>query len=135
GETFFPEDVETDTMTFAMEAANNEVTELELQAPAAPKLSGDHIVLATCLGDEALAYSYAFAQSVKLATFEKIVDAAIEKAKPIPESLAQYGTFDMDEKLVKMQMGGIFVTKCSLTLQTDMLGTPEILWEHDQFDA
>ena len=32
-------------------------------------------------------------------------------------------------------MGAIFVTKCSLTLQTDMLGTPEILWEHDQFDA
>ena len=33
------------------------------------------------------------------------------------------------------QMGAIFVTKCSLTLQTDMLGTPEILWEHDRFDA
>ena len=32
-------------------------------------------------------------------------------------------------------MGAIFVTKCSLTLQTDMLGTPEILWEHDRFDA
>eukprot|EP00435_Cladocopium_sp_Y103_P040091 s1339_g10.t2 len=78
---------------------------------------------------------YAFAQSVKLAVFETIVDASIEKAKPIPEALAQYGTFDMDEKLVKMQMGAIFVTKCSLTLQTDMLGTPEILWEHDQFDA
>ena len=36
---------------------------------------------------------------------------------------------------VLRQMGAIFVTKCSLTLQTDMLGTPEILWEHDQFDA
>ena len=35
----------------------------------------------------------------------------------------------------RRQMGAIFVTKCSLTLQTDMLGTPEILWEHDRFDA
>ena len=26
------------------------------------------------------------------------------EAKPIPESLAQYGTFDMDEKLVKMPL-------------------------------
>ncbi|CAE7815253.1 sif2, partial [Symbiodinium sp. CCMP2456] len=78
---------------------------------------------------------YAFAQSVKLAVFEKIVDSAIDKAKPIPEALAQYGTFDLDEKLVKMQMGAIFVTKCSMTLQSDMLGTPEILWEHDRFDA
>ncbi|CAE7566122.1 sif2 [Symbiodinium pilosum] len=78
---------------------------------------------------------YAFAQSVKLAVFEKIVDAALVEAKPIPEALAQHGTFDLDEKLVKMQMGAIFVTKCSMTLQSDMLGTPEILWEHDRFDA
>ncbi|OLP86284.1 Sad1-interacting factor 2 [Symbiodinium microadriaticum] len=114
----------------------------DISEPA--KLSGDHIVLATRWADEALAYSlglvfsaicYAFAQSVKLAVFEKIVDSAIEKAKPIPEALAQHGTFDLDEKLVKMQMGAIFVTKCSMTLQSDMLGTPEILWEHDRFDV
>ncbi|CAK9002064.1 unnamed protein product [Durusdinium trenchii] len=121
-------------MTFSMEDSQNELEDGTPVAPA-PKLSGDHIVLMTSSGDEALAYSYAFAQSVKLAVFETIVDASIEKAKPIPEALAQYGTFDMDEKLVKMQMGEIFVTKCSLTLQTDMLGTPEILWEHDRFDA
>ena len=28
------------------------------------------------------------------------------EAKPIPEALAQYGTFDMDEKLVKQWLGG-----------------------------
>lgn len=141
GETLPLEDIETDSMTFSMEDVCEEhLTDASGSASArrpapAPQLSGDHIVLATCSGDEALAYSYAFAQSVKLAVFETIVDASIEKAKPIPEALAQYGTFNMDEKLVKMQMGAIFVTKCSLTLQTDMLGTPEILWEHDRFDA
>lgn len=144
GETLPPEDIETDSMTFSMEDVCEEhlTSDADLAGTSAPRrpapapqLSGDHIVLATCSGDEALAYSYAFAQSVKLAVFETIVDASIEKAKPIPEALAQYGTFDMDEKLVKMQMGAIFVTKCSLTLQTDMLGTPEILWEHDRFDA
>merc|ERR1719220_2500527 len=31
-------------------------------------------------------------------------------------------------------MGEIFVTKCSLTLQSDILGTPEIIWENDRFD-
>jgi len=136
GETLAPEDIEMDSMTFSMEDVSSEdVITDGTSRPPAPQLSGDHIVLATCSADEALAYSYAFAQSVKLAVFETVVDASIEKAKPIPEALAQYGTFDMDEKLVKMQMGAIFVTKCSLTLQTDMLGTPEILWEHDQFDA
>ena len=27
-------------------------------------------------------------------------------------------------------MGAIFVTKCSMTLQSDMLGTPANLWEN-----
>eukprot|EP00438_Fugacium_kawagutii_P010426 Skav220426 [mRNA] locus=scaffold639:762328:762823:+ [translate_table: standard] len=71
---------------------------------------------------------YAFAQSVKLAVFETIVDASIEKAqqlvrgdqrsaKPIPEALAQYGTFDMDEKLVKMFPGAANYDERRLTQQ------------------
>eukprot|EP00439_Symbiodinium_sp_Y106_P034178 s3977_g4.t1 len=84
------------------------------------------------LAEEAASFALAL---VKLAVFEKIVDSALLKATPIPEALAKHGTFDLDEKLVKMQMGAIFVTKCSLTLQSDMLGTPDILWEHDRFDA
>ena len=36
---------------------------------------------------------------------EKGVSGIILQAKPIPEALAQYGTFDMDEKLVKMYPG------------------------------
>ena len=31
------------------------------------------------------------------------------QAKPIPEALAQYGTFDMDDKLVKMWLASLGV--------------------------
>jgi len=92
------------------------------------------IRLTTATVDEALAYSYALAQSVKLSVFEKLVDNAIETAKPIPEALAQHGVVTMDDTIVNRQMGEIFVTKCSMTLQSDILDTPEIIWEDDRFD-
>merc|ERR1712129_140179 len=92
------------------------------------------IRLTTGTVDEALAYSYALAQSVKLSVFEKLVDNAIETAKHIPEALAQHGVVNMDDTIVTRQMGEIFVTKCSMTLQSDILDTPEIIWENDRFD-
>ena len=36
------------------------------------------------------------------------------EAKPIPEALAQYGTFDMDEKLVKMLFAKIIQDHAAL---------------------
>eukprot|EP00930_Biecheleria_cincta_P091554 TRINITY_DN81146_c0_g1_i1.p1 TRINITY_DN81146_c0_g1~~TRINITY_DN81146_c0_g1_i1.p1 ORF type:complete len:466 (-),score=72.16 TRINITY_DN81146_c0_g1_i1:56-1453(-) len=96
-------------------------------------LHNDHVQLETSSVDEALAYSYAFAQSVKLKVFEHIVDDAIEQASPIPEALAHHGQVEMDDQAINKQMGDIFVTKCSMMLQSDILDTPDILWENDEF--
>ena len=105
---------------------------------------------------------YAFAQSVKLAVFEKIVDAAIEKVptwlsveafqrgddrsqvrpSPSPKLWRSMAPSTWTRSWLKCgaptalpfitrlsgagrQMGAIFVTKCSMTLQSDMLGTPD----------
>jgi len=151
GDSLPPEDVEADWLTFSsvpLEEASSEhlfqtgplaldepaqADLAQLPTPARP-LQNDHICLMTWSVDEALAYSYALAQSVKLAVFENLVDAAIDRSRPIPEALAQKGMVDMDEKLVKQQMGEIFVTKCSMTLQSDILDTPEIIWQNDRYD-
>lgn len=42
------------------------------------------------------------------------MNGIILQAKPIPEALAQYGTFDMDEKLVKMYPGLINIQLISI---------------------
>jgi len=107
------------------DAANSRSTKL---------IHNGEIRLTTGTVDEALAYSYALAQSTKLSVFERVVDNAIDTAKPIPEALAQQGVVIMDDTIVKRQMGEIFVSKCSMTLQSDILDTPEIIWENDRFD-
>jgi len=112
------------------------IADLNSDARSSPSnlIYNGEIRLTTGTADEALAYSYALAQSTKLSVFEKLVDNAIETAKPIPEALAQHGVVIMDDAIVKRQMGEIFVTKCSMTLQSDILDTPEIIWENDRFD-
>ena len=80
GDALPPEEIESDSMTFSMDGRPDLPEDAATAAAAAPvALVGDHIGLATCSRDEALACSYAFAQSVKLAAFETIVDASIEK--------------------------------------------------------
>ena len=39
------------------------------------------------------------------------------------EALAAYGEMEIEEQAVKQQLGEIFVTKCSMTLQSDILDT------------
>eukprot|EP00929_Paragymnodinium_shiwhaense_P120413 TRINITY_DN92353_c0_g1_i1.p1 TRINITY_DN92353_c0_g1~~TRINITY_DN92353_c0_g1_i1.p1 ORF type:complete len:1242 (-),score=238.72 TRINITY_DN92353_c0_g1_i1:18-3743(-) len=135
-------DVQQDYMSFEVPPPSSSETEEQKEEESdddeesiAPSIKEDRIVLNSRSLDEALGYSYALAQSVKLAVFEDTVDSAIERARNIPEALAQYGEVTMDDSLVKKQVGEIFVTKCSMTLQSDILDTPEIIWENDRYDG
>mmetsp|Transcript_17930 Transcript_17930/g.26852 ORF Transcript_17930/g.26852 Transcript_17930/m.26852 type:complete len:603 (+) Transcript_17930:211-2019(+) len=100
-----------------------------------PPIRKDTFPLVTSNTFEKLAYSYAFAQSTKLSVFETIIDTTIEKTKRIPESLAKYGTTWMSRRNIAKQLGQLFVLRCNVNLQTDILDTPEILWDFDEWES
>ncbi|KAL8428796.1 hypothetical protein ACSSS7_006981 [Eimeria intestinalis] len=96
-------------------------------------IKGDNIHLVTTDIFECLAYSYAFAQSVKLAVFETLVDADIERTKMIPESLARTGNIQSTREDIGRRIGELFVNRFYINLHTDILDTPDIFWDNDDF--
>eukprot|EP00920_Eleutheroschizon_duboscqi_P031156 GHVT01075329.1.p1 GENE.GHVT01075329.1~~GHVT01075329.1.p1 ORF type:complete len:278 (+),score=4.42 GHVT01075329.1:1309-2142(+) len=93
----------------------------------------DHIHLVSEDIFERLAYSYAFAQSVKLAVFETVVDKTIEKTRKIPEALARTGNVNSKREDISRQIGELFVNRFYINLHTDILDTPDIFWDNDDF--
>ncbi|OEH75267.1 putative family cog1723 domain-containing protein [Cyclospora cayetanensis] len=90
-------------------------------------IKADSIHLVTTNVFECLAYSYAFAQSVKLALFETLVDADIERTKMIPESLARTGNIQSTREDIGRRIGELFVNRFYINLHTDILDTPVCL--------
>ncbi|SOV22276.1 conserved protein, unknown function [Plasmodium sp. DRC-Itaito] len=91
------------------------------------KIKNDVIYIYTKDIFEKLSYSYAFAQSVKLSYFENVVDDTIEKTKSIP------GKIQLKKNDISKKIGELFVNRFYINMNTDMLDTPEIFWDHDDF--
>eukprot|EP00921_Rhytidocystis_pertsovi_P015168 GHVQ01024228.1.p1 GENE.GHVQ01024228.1~~GHVQ01024228.1.p1 ORF type:complete len:182 (+),score=10.13 GHVQ01024228.1:757-1302(+) len=98
-----------------------------------PAIKRDHIHLATSHMFERLAYSYAFSQSVKLAVFETVVEDTIDNTKKIPEGLAKTGKVQSTRHDISRQIGELFVNRFYINLHTDILDTPDIFWDNDDF--
>eukprot|EP00917_Polyrhabdina_sp_WS-2016_P014129 GHVP01030970.1.p1 GENE.GHVP01030970.1~~GHVP01030970.1.p1 ORF type:complete len:325 (-),score=42.83 GHVP01030970.1:33-1007(-) len=82
---------------------------------------------------EKLAYSYAFAQSVKLSFFEESVDKIIVNTRPLPDSLAKKGTISASRHDISKKIGELFISRFYINLHTDILDTPDFFWEFDQY--
>lgn len=96
----------------------------------------DLVVLSSHNAFERMAHSYAFAQSVRLTVYESSVDATIAKTKSIPEEMVKTGRLpkNMNAVATSKQMGELFVLRCHVNLHTDILDTPEIFWEFDEYE-
>jgi len=83
-----------------------------------------------------MAHSYAFAQSVRLTVYESSVDATIAKTKSIPEEMVKTGRLpkNMNATATSKQMGELFVQRCHVNLHSDILDTPEIFWDFDEYE-
>uniref|UniRef100_A0A0G4HSE0 DUF155 domain-containing protein n=1 Tax=Chromera velia CCMP2878 TaxID=1169474 RepID=A0A0G4HSE0_9ALVE len=121
---------EEDDMTF-QEPPQSERTEKEEGEKASIKK--DVIYLTSTKDDEKLAFSYAFAQSTKMTVFEGIVDVTIEKARSIPESMAALGKVQLSRTEISKQIGELFQHRFYVNLHSDILDTPEIFWDNDEF--
>ena len=65
--------------------------------------------------------------------YEKDVDQTIVDTKKIPTDLANKGSINMNKKEIFKNIGSIFVKKSSVNLHSDMLDTPEVFWESNEF--
>ena len=100
-----------------------------------PRIKADNIQLETSHVFEKLAYSYAIGQSVKLDAFEEEVAATINDTQDIPVHLASAGSVGMSNKAVTIKMGELFVQRCNVNLHSDILGTPDVFWDFDEFEG
>jgi len=94
----------------------------------------DQIILSTSSPLERLAHSYAMAQSVRLGVFEIAVDRSIANTRSIPETMATRGEVNLDPRELSKQMGELLMLRCDVNLHTDILDTPEIFWDEEQFE-
>lgn len=97
------------------------------------RIKNDTVELMTNHVFEKLAYSYAFAQSCKLSIFETLVDNTIDVAKRLPEKLAITGVIKVNRKELGKEIGALFKKRFYVNLHTDILDTPDIFWEQDEF--
>lgn len=103
-----------------------------------PRMSfirGDVIYLSTDSALERLAYSYAIAQSVKLDGFEDQVSKAITVVKDIPGKIVKSGEVGMTSKELNQRIGELYIHRSNLNLHSDILDTPNCLWDLDVVSA
>lgn len=133
-EAYTENNSEIDSMFYIMSVANEYNEEKNKDSVEHPfKVKNDVIYIGTKDIFEKLSYSYAFAQSVKLSYFEKVVDDTIEKTKDIPECLAKNGKIQLKKNDISKKIGELFVNRFYINMNTDILDTPEIFWDHDDY--
>jgi uncharacterized Rmd1/YagE family protein len=82
---------------------------------------------------ERIAISYALAQSTLLSIYEDEVDITIEETKKIPSELANRGEISLSKKEICKNIGAIFVKRSSINLHSDMLDTPLVIWDNQDW--
>lgn len=99
------------------------------------KIHQDQIILTKTSGAmERLAISYALAQSMKLSVFEERVEHTIKKTEHIPKALADNGKIPFSGKEIAQKMGKLFLERSSINLHSDILDTPEFIWDNPSLE-
>lgn len=100
----------------------------------APKIEEEEIILPDTELFSRLAVSHGLAQSVKLATFENIIQKTIDTTKTIPEQLATRGKIPLSKREIRKKMGELFIERSSVNLHSDILDIPEFFWDHSEVE-
>ncbi|MFI4919224.1 MAG: RMD1 family protein [Legionellales bacterium] len=82
-----------------------------------------------------LSLSYGFSQSVKLQYFETIIDALIEKYKPMIQALSHRGEMPISRKQIQQVIGEILGAKSEMNLISNFLYHPKYFWQHPTLEA
>jgi uncharacterized Rmd1/YagE family protein len=99
-----------------------------------PKIVYGNIQMTSVNSFEKLAYSYSLAQSVRLDVFEADIEEAISASSQIPVHLAKAGSVGLSNRAVTIKMGELFLQRSNVNLHSDILDTPELFWEFDEYE-
>ena len=78
-----------------------------------------------------LVLSYILGQATRLNGFERTLDSLVRSTQGIPADLAKMGKTKVRNKELVKLLGQTFYLSSSMNLQSDILDTPEMLWEED----
>lgn len=82
-----------------------------------------------------LSLSYVLGQSVKLGTFEIIIQRSFDATKHIPEELARRGWVSLSRRAIRSQIGELFITRSSISMHIDALDSPEFFWNYPEYES
>lgn len=98
------------------------------------KIEEDEIFLHNKSPLTKLAVSHGIAQSVKLSTFEELIQKTIAHTRRLPLDLAQKGKISLSRKEISRKMGEIFIERNFINLHSEILDTPEFFWEYPELE-
>ncbi len=98
------------------------------------KIEEDEILLHNKSTLTKLAISHGIAQSVKLSTFEELIQKTIEHSKRLPLDLAQKGKISLSRKEISKKMGEIFIERNYINLHSEILDIPEFFWDYPELE-
>jgi uncharacterized Rmd1/YagE family protein len=98
------------------------------------KIEEDEIFLQNKNSLTKLAISHGIAQSVKLSTFEELIQKTIEHTKRLPRDLAEKGKILLSRKEISQKMGEIFIERNFINLHSEILDTPEFFWDYPELE-
>jgi uncharacterized Rmd1/YagE family protein len=81
-----------------------------------------------------LAISHGIAQSVKLTTFETLIQKTIDLTKHLPIELASKGKIPLSRKEISKKMGELFIERNFINLHSEILDTPEFFWDYPELE-
>jgi uncharacterized Rmd1/YagE family protein len=99
-----------------------------------PKIVEDEIILPNHDVITKVAISHGISQSVKLGTFEIVIQKTYNQSKNLPEDLARYGRISLSKKEIRRKMGELFIERSNINLHVDALDTPEFFWEYPELE-
>lgn len=111
-----------------------EVDEFTFAMGQQMKIEEDLIVLPNKNILTKLAISHGIAQSVKLTTFEEVIQKTIDNTKNLPADLAFKGKIRLSRREIYRKMGEIFIERSSINLNSEILDTPEFFWDHPKLE-
>jgi uncharacterized Rmd1/YagE family protein len=133
------EDEEKEILLFLKEfekepLAKVEIDEFSFAYGDTMKIEEDEITIQNKNILTKVAISHGLAQSVKLTTFEEMIQRTIDLSKKLPEDLARKGKIFLSRKEISQKMGELFIERNSINLHSEVLDTPEFFWEHPELE-
>lgn len=111
-----------------------ELDEFTFNYGSSLKIEEDEIILHNKSTLTKLAVSHGIAQSVKLSTFEELIQKTIELTKQVPMDLAKKGKITLSRREISRKMGEIFIERNFINIHSEILDTPEFFWDYPELE-